>query len=449
MRLFAMLLLFVAISIFAQGASLRKQLELAQKDEDTYAQIELTRRLLDQEPNNAGLHDELIALWLGLPDYNMADEALHDWKDAPADTRASVTAAVLFNRDDKKREAIALLADFHAKNPADIEITRQLTKYLKSLEETEKIITLLQTAPGVNEAADLLAERSLARRAMNDYDGALVDFAAAKAIDSTESTVYSNNASNDRLANALPHIKDASAILAKDPTNLAALIDRAFWFNETGFAYRNSLTDANAALKAVPNSVGVLMLYVQAANSAGKLSARDALDKFQVDANRPSMNWENLDQLLKLDDALAKKPTDVPLLLARASLLNEALDQYRLALVDADKVLTIDPKNGKARLLKIYSFIKMAQPNEAAAELRAIEAAKPSPEKLSEALTYFANTAFGAEKLELALEYANRALNAKPTVDLYKLRAAIFQRLYRTAEAQADLAKASQLEKKK
>jgi fructokinase len=55
--------------------------------------------------------------------------------------------------------------------------------------------------------------------------------------------------------------------------------------------------------------------------------------------------------------------------------------------------------------------------------------------------------AFGASQLDVALEYANRAIKAKPEARYYKQRAAILRRLERFTDAQADLSSAQQLEK--
>ncbi len=449
MRLLATIFALALAIPFVRAASWQEQLALARENEDRHAQIELIRRLLDQDPKNPELHDELVTLWLALPDYDMAESALQDWKDAPEDTRASVTAAILFHRDEKKKEAIALLENYHAKHPDDLAITQQLTTYLKIIGDNEAIVALLKKAPGVDTTADLLVERSLARRNLDDLDGALADFAAAEAVSSTDSSVTNNRGAYDRLKNALPNIRQADAILAKDPHNLAALIDRAYWQLETGFGHAKALADATQARELAPHSVGALILYVEAANRAGKLTSREALEQFNTEADRSLLIIDDLNRLTKLDETIAKKPRDEAPLVARAALLNNAAVQYQLAVIDADSALALDPKNSAARVEKIFALIKLGRQAEAAAELKQIESANFPPERFSQAYAYFAEAAFRAEKFTQALDYASRAIKAKSTATLYKLRAATFQRLYRTEEAQADLAKASQLEKKK
>ena len=77
--------------------SLRDQLALAEKNEDTHAQIELIRRLLDQEPGDSELREQLTDLWLSVEDYDMAEATVREWRDAPEVVRVSVLAAVLFD----------------------------------------------------------------------------------------------------------------------------------------------------------------------------------------------------------------------------------------------------------------------------------------------------------------------------------------------------------------
>ena len=117
---------------------MRDQLALAGKNEDTHAQIELIRRILDQEPGDGDLREQLADLWLSVEDYDMAEATLREWRDAPEAVRASVLAAVLFERDQKKDEAVALLEECLAQNPDDLEITRQLVGYLGDMGEARK-----------------------------------------------------------------------------------------------------------------------------------------------------------------------------------------------------------------------------------------------------------------------------------------------------------------------
>ncbi|MGA7391812.1 MAG: hypothetical protein WBW78_04085, partial [Terrimicrobiaceae bacterium] len=186
--------------------SLRDQLALAEKNEDTHAQIELIRRLLDQEPGDSELREQLADLWLTVEDYDMAESTVREWRDAPEVVRASVLAAVLFERDRKKDEAAALLEAYLAVTPHDFEISRQLAGYLSDMGEEERVVDLLNKTPGVQSDAHLLVCRALAHRALQDFPRALKDFAAADKLNPEEEAVVNNRASFDRLRAALAGI---------------------------------------------------------------------------------------------------------------------------------------------------------------------------------------------------------------------------------------------------
>jgi len=431
----------------AAGLSLREQLALAEKDEDTYAQIELIRRILDKEPGNGELREQLTDLWLSVEDYDMAESTVRDWKDAPESIRVSVLATVLFVRDQKKSEALALLEGYLARHPQDLEMIRQLASYLDGMGEDKKVVDLLSKAPGVETDAGLLVSRALARRKLQDFAGALKDFAAADKLDPEDESVVSNRPSFDRLRVALSGIDATGAVLAGKPDDLSARLSRAYWYLSTGFASGPASEDAEAARRIDPRSVAALVLFAEASKQAGRLSVRDAREKLGVDVSKPAPTLEVLERLRQYDGQLARNPKDISALLARARELSDSAQQYQLAMRDAEAVLAVDPGSGKARAAKISALAKLGRVEDAAAELRVLEAAKPPREVLAGALSDLVEAATSASQLDAALEYSDRAIKAKPEAQYYKQRAAILQRLERFADAEADLSRAQQIEK--
>jgi len=441
---------FFFSSVSLQAAlTLREQLNLAEKDEDTHAQIELIRRILDQEPGDAGLREELATLWLAVADYNMAEKTILDWKDAPPAVRARVLAEVLYRRDDKKDEAAALLEKYLASQPGDLEITRQLAEYLMAMGEYPRVVTLLDAAPGVSHDADLLVTRAKARRQGMDFAGALRDFAEAEDAGGDEAVVVNNRPDFERLKSALEPINSATEVLTQKPGDFGALLTRSWWYLYTGFATEQALADAEAARKANPKSVGALLLYATAANRANKLTTREAQEKWNVDLAKALPEAKVLSDLATCDAQLAKTPDDASQLATRAFVLNDAPQQYALALLDAEAALALDPNSFKAHLEKIYALVKLGRLEPATAGLNALEATKPPTDKLATAYSYLVDAAFTNSQFPIALDYANRAIKLKPAAHYYKQRAAILQRMNRAAEAEADVEKAKQLEKGK
>ena len=447
-RIFVLTVALVVLCRTAVGLSLPDQLSLAERNEDTHAQIELIRRILDEKPDDDELRERLADLWLSVEDYDMAESAVSEWTDAPESVRARVFATVLFVRDQKKAEAVASLEDYLAAHPEDLEIARQLAGYLDGMGEEQRVVDLLSKAPGSEEDAGLLVFRALARRKLQDFAGALKDFAAADRLDSEDESVVSNRPSFERLRAALAGIDAAGAILVGKPDDLSAHLSRAYWYLSTGAATGPALEDAEAARRIDPKSVAALLLFAEASNQAGQLSARDALDKFGVDVTKPVPSLEVLDRLQRYDGQVVKNPKDVSGLLGRARELSDNAQQYGLAIHDAGEVLAIDPGSAKARAAKISALVKLGRVDDAAAELRVLNAAKPPREVLAGSLSDLVEAAAGASQLDAALEYANRAIKANPEAHYYKQRAAILQRLERFADAQSDLFRAQQFEKK-
>jgi tetratricopeptide (TPR) repeat protein len=445
---FLFTLTLVALCHAAVALSLPEQLALAEKDEDTHAQIELIRRILSEKPDDDELRARLADLWLSVEDYDMAESTVREWTAAPESVRVPVLAAVLFVRDRKKDEAIVSLEGYLTENPDDLEITRQLAGYLNGMGEDQKVVDLLSRAPGVEEDAGLLVSRALARRKLRDFAGALKDFAAADGQDREAESVVGNRPSFERLRAAVAGIDEAGAILAGKPDDLRARLLRAYWYLSTGAASIPALEDAEAARRIDAKSVAALLLFAGASNQTGRLSARDALEKFEVDVTKPLPALEVVDRLQRYDGQLAKNPKDVSGLLARGRELSDNAQQYGLAMRDAEAALAIDPGSAKARAAKIAALVKLGRIEDAAAELRVWDAAKPPPEVLAAPLNDLAAAAAAASQLDAALEYANRAIKAKPEAHYYKQRAAILQRLERFADAQSDLSRARQLEKK-
>jgi tetratricopeptide (TPR) repeat protein len=438
--------LFMALGHTAAGLSLREQLALAEEDEDTYAQIELIRRILEKEPRDAALRGRLAELWLSIDDLEMSESIVREWQQAPAALRAKVLATVLFVREGKKTEAVALLERYLAEHPEDLEMTRQLAGYLDKMGEQKKAIDLLSKARGVETDARLLVARALARRSLQDFAGALRDFEAADRIDPENESVINNRPSFDRLRTAVAGIRAASNVLAEQPGDSAALISRAYWYLSTDAANAAAFNDAEAAQNVDPGSVAALILFAEASNRIGRLSPRDAREKLEVDVSKPIPTLAVLDNLWRQDRQISKNPKDVSALLRRSIELRENAQQGLLALRDARSALSLDPNSAAARGAKMSALAKVGKIEEAIAELRIVESAKPPPEVLAESLSSLAEAAMGASQLELALAFSDRAIATKPQARFYRQRAAILQRLERYADSQEDLARAQQLE---
>ena len=397
----------------AFGDALRDQLGFAEKDGDVYAQIELIRRILDKDRDESELREKLAGLWLSVEDYDMAESTMREWKDAPEEIRASVLAAVLFVRDQKRAEAVAMLESYLAGHPENLEITRQLADYLHAMGEEQRVVDLLSRTPALQTDAELMVSRALARGKLLDFAGALEDLAAAEQLDPEDESVVKARPAFDRLQAALPGIEAASALLADKPDDTAARISRAYWYLATDFASGSAFEDAEAARRLDPSAVGARILFAEAANKLGRLSAKEALDQIDVDVAKPIPALDVLDRIHRYDVELSKDSKNVRAHLARSEACERA-QQFQLALRDAESALAIEPANVRARAQMISALVKLGRFEDATGELRALEAAKPSGEVMARALSNLAEAAAGASQHDIALEFANRAVRANP-----------------------------------
>jgi tetratricopeptide (TPR) repeat protein len=436
----------VALGHTAAGLSLREQLALAGKDEDTHAQVELIRRILEAEPQDVALRERLANLWLSIDDLDMAESVVRDWKQAPAALRAKVLASVLFVREGKRTQAVTLLERYLAEHPQDLEMTRRLAGYLANMSEQQKAVDLLSKAPGVETDVELLVARALARRSLQDFAGALRDFEAADRRNPEDESVVNNRPSFDRLRTAIAGIRAASNVLAEQPTDSAALISRAYWYLSTGAADGAAFNDAEAARNVDPGSVAVLILFAEASSRTDRLSSKDAREKLEVDVSKPLPSLTVLDNLWRQDRQISRDPKDVSAMLRRSVELRENAQQLQLALRDAQSALSVDPKSAPAHAARVSALAKLGKIDEAIAELRAVESTKPTPDVLAECLSGLADATLGAGQLELALAFSDRAIAAKPQARFYRQRAAVLQRFERYTDSQEDLVRAQQLE---
>jgi len=444
---YALLLLLAVALTRADGANLRDQLKLAEQADDRPAQIEITRRILAENPGDNTLQSQLLQLWLDDGDYDMAERSLDDWKDAPENVSAAARGIILMVRGHSD-DAIRVLEVYHAKAPADLAITRQLSGYLSG--DPSRQLALLEAAPGVAENPDLLVSRAFARLYLHDYQGALADFAIADKLDPQSPAVKSNLAEFDRVRVASEAIRLTSGQLTQNPRDFSARARRAYWYLSLGYRatpLEKATADAEAALALVPGSSAARMMLATALVRSGKLSQEAALKKYGVDLSKSFLIPGTLDQLIVEDLKLQKNPQDGKALADRAGILSHLPAQFQLALDDTNTALDLDPNNAAAAEGRIYILLKTGKQDEAVSALRKLAATRPPPGALSAATLLVAGSYLQSNRYREALDYASEAIAAKATAEAYKFRASVWARLDRAEDAKADIAKAIALEK--
>jgi tetratricopeptide (TPR) repeat protein len=431
---------------FAQPLTLESQLALVRENEDTHAEIELLRRLLDRGPDDPEANQRLIALWLDVEDYDMAEAAVAAWKQAPAGLVARARAAALFHRDEQLAAAIDVLASRTAQDPRDTPTLDQLGEYLGLADRWPEQIQAMDSLLAVEPSASRFLIRANARRQTGDYPGAVRDARKAQSIEPDSTAVKNTLPGYERLGQALGAIEKATAQLAAHPDDVRVLLERGkqYLYGEIPHL---ALADAEAAEKVAPGSAYARVLKARALFALGQVSSAEALENFDVNVSAPLEETATTEAIIRCDLALEKDPKDIAALRTRSGWLNHDIAQYTLASADAEAVLALDPSDTEACLNALYASALRDRADDAAAWLVRIEQLQPPPSVLARAYATVSELFFRARKLPRALEFAEKSLGAKEGAAMWRFKAACLQRMGREAEASDANARASKLEK--
>ncbi len=421
---------------------LRAQLQLATRDQNALARIELLRRILDLSPGDDLARAQLIELWLSIGDYDMADASLAAWADAPRGLAALTRAKILRFRDKDATGAVRTLNDYLAGSPGDTLAWQFLVDTLSTGEDHSATLQALDALVKLEKTAATLLQRADIKVALGDYAGAVADAAAAQALEPDFDRVKNALPRYARLEETLAALPPLDAALASNPQNFAALVERAWWFLYGGVPKR-TVADSDVALIAFPSSLAARILKFDALHALDEAEDWKVRQEQGVDVHK-SIYLSTAQDIATSDAALAGEPKDAELFAARASALIDA-GQFLLAQADAEHALQADPRNARAALEGIYATTMLG--SDPAPFLRRLETMKPSKSQLARANSYLAEMYFRQSSLALALDFANRSLAAQESEHVLRVQAAVLQRLNRHAEATAALKRADALRK--
>ena len=429
-------LLFATVATAGAASELEQKLDLAREAEDTHAEIELLRRWLDIHPDDAGAVEELVGLWLSVPDFDMALQTLKQTASPDPGLVARTNADVAWYRDENTQDALKILRARAAEAPKDRDTRLSLADYLDKAGERQEEIAVLDVLIGEESGVDLLLDRAEAKLAANDPKGALADFRKAAADGPDESRVQSSRPAFEKLESALA----AVAVLDKAAASPQAHFNKSyFWFY--GGVPGKGLAEAVEGLRGWPDSAYGKILETRGLVANKALTSERARDERHIDVSVALDDEKARQGILQADAALAKKPGDPQALVNRASWLHYSA-QYALAMDDIQAVLKVDPSNISA--LHYATAISLRQGNFSAATAYAekLNALHASRDILSDVYAGLAQMAFEQSKFPLALDFAARSIDAKPFARVWKLKAACHTRLGQPNEAAGALKQA-------
>lgn len=434
----------VAVVLPVNGTEkLREQLQAATDDGQEHSRIELIRRILDQEPGDAGLRGELVELWLWTGNHALAKAELEAWDAAPEPLRAMAGARILWETDEdgwQKPQALEMLRGFLNSQPGHLEATRQLAAYLQRSEPGE-LAGFLAESPLTTEHVDLLVMRAGARRDLSDLHGALDDFNAARRLDAEHPDVGRGLPSFERVEAMLPVLDEAESRLVADPDDFTGLMLRGYCRIFTEIARVETYADAQRVLETTPSSAAARLV---AARTSPDRAAR-VFETYGVRANATLPGISSFRELLELDQRVAVHPEDVGIRVERAYHLNEPPKFFELALEDARQAVGLDAEHVGARIELIYASIGTDAVDDAMLELAVLRELEYEPAELARACNYLAEAELARRQYAEGLALATEAIELAPAARYYRTRAALYERLQRPADAAADLEKAEQL----
>lgn len=441
-------MLFAAKCSFARGpGELRAQFAAAQTEDDKPATIELARRIVESAPDDSRTWERLIRTGLELLEDDRCAAWLDQWEE-----RAHSRPPVI---EDLRGDVCLLREDFAGAE-------RHWRAFLRAkISPNEQALTLAKLAdlfanqnrwPEVADARTraVAARDTPANRAalaagllhLHKWDAAYAEIKRANARDPADATVKEWLPQLERLAKYLPRIKTLAARIAKQPNDIALLLDRARLLT-LGDQPLLALDDGERALSL---TAGSMRARIQTAESLLDLDRIQEAAKLQVSrklerAAGNHVSERALDELSAADAALAQNARDIEALIKRAKVLRD-LNQFTLALSDAQAALALDDNSAAAHSEAAHALHGLERTGEAVAQIRRASELNPN-----DPLIWYCRGVLEAQRANFAgaVEAQSRSLGLRESLVALREREACARRIGKVAEADADLRRINEL----
>lgn len=421
-------------------SQLRKQVAAAEEADDKPAVIELSRRIVAIAPNDVAVWEKIARTQLELKDFDRGAETLEAWQKAvkqpPAvieDFRGDLSA----EKEDYEKAEKHWLA-FLARKPSPDDAANVYDKLADLCVAQARWIDNEKYRSKAVAAGDSATRRvwhATALLRLRQWNAAYAEMAKANKIDSTDALVKEWLPQFERLEKFLPKIKALDARIAKSPNDIALLLDRARLFT---LAERPllALDDCERALKLQPASMrariqtGEALLDEKRAEDAAKLQVSQNLTRTEG----THVSERTLRELGEKDAQILQTPGKPEPLAARSKVLR-ALNQFTLALADAQAALALDDKSAAAHFEAAHDLDGLNQPKEALTHV--VKASELNP---SDAVAWFYRGMLEAQRADFAaaIESQTRSLNVRESLVALREREKSLRRTGKIDMADAD-----------
>jgi len=421
-----------------------KQLAAAQEATDKPAIIELSRRIVEADPQDSKAWETLARTQLEVAEYDRCAATLNAWENAvrpyPAvldDLRGDVAEA---RKDHKAAERY--WRSYIKARPEAVDGFEKLAdlcasenRWRDAVELRTQALALDETAVGRIRLANLYLE-------LHEWDKALVDSDKANALDPSDATVKEWLPQFELLRKFLPRIKVLDPQIGKSQGATVLWLDRARLFTLAN-RFDLALTDCRQAMKLGPGMMrpriqtGEALLDLGRGEEAARLNVSYDLAR---DENK-HVNEGALRTLGNCDAQVLQNSGKADPLIARSKALRR-LNQYVLALADARAALALDPNSAGAHFEAAHALDALGHTREAMSHISIATELDPN-----DPVMWYYRGLLEAQRADFtaAIQSQSRSLAIRESSVALLERENCERRTGRIADADADATRRNQL----
>jgi tetratricopeptide (TPR) repeat protein len=441
------LLLGAAVCLQAAAADLpilRQQLQAAEDASDSSAIVELSRRIVDADPTDSQTWETLATKQLELDDQDRCAATLDAWQahvhPRPKEIDDLRGDLALVRKDNKSAEHYWRLSI--ATDPTATDTLEKLAKLSESSEHWPNAVDWRTRALIQDRTASGLIARANDYLQLRAWDRAFADVNQANAMDSSDATVKEALPRFERLGKLLPQIKTLDAQIAKSPTTPLLWLDRARLLSLGNYPD----LALNDTMQAMNLDHGMMRARIQAGEALLDLGRVDEAAHLGVSYNlkRDQNNHLPDEALLALsaaDHSVLKNPQQAAPLVTRAKLLRQ-INQYHLALVDAQLAMELEPGSAAAHFQAAHAQESLGHAHEAMAQVERATQLNPG-----DPVSWYYRGLLEAQRANFAaaIECQRRSLAIRESSAALLARENCERRIGRVADADLDAQRGKQL----
>ena len=427
----------------ADVQELRNQLAAAQEATDGPAIIELSLRIVEADPQDSKSWETLARAELEAAEYNRCAATLNSWEKS-----GQLYPPVI---DDLRGDLAAARKEYGAAErywrrciatrPKAVDVLEKLADLCADQERWSDALEFRTQALALNETAAGRIQRAKLYLELHEWDRALADAQSANALDSSDATVKEWLPRFELLKKYLPRIKALDAQIGAQ-SGAALWLDRARLFtlaNQPDLALR----DCRRAMKIGP---GMIRARVQTGEALLDLGRTEEAAKLNVsyDLARDEnghLNEEALRALGGCDAQVLQNSRQAGPLISRAKVLRR-LNQYVLALEDAQAALALDTKSAGAHFQAAHALDALGRTKEALSHI--VEATALDP---NDPVMWYYRGLLEAQRadFEAAITSQSRSIAVRESAVALLEREKCERRIGRIAAADADAIRRKEL----